>query len=140
MDIKALKRLIALLKEEGLTEITVSDGDERITVRQDRSVAAPGAAPRSDETGVGVKTPAEDGSFVVTAPLVGTFYRRRAPDEAPLLEPGDRVAPGDTLCVIEAMKVMNEIAAERPGVLREVLAQDGAAVEFGQGLLRFDVS
>ena len=138
MDIETLRELIRLLNEEKLTEITIADGNERITVKRDPSTTmipavapVPGGAPpeaaRSDDT-----------IFELPAPLVGTFYRKQAPDAPPLVEVGDRVKPGMTLCIIEAMKVMNEITAERPGILRAVLAQDGAPVEFGQPLFRFE--
>ena len=90
--------------------------------------------------GGGFSSGAVDDGQLVRATLVGTFYRRRAPDEPPLVEPGDRVRAGDVLCIVEAMKVMNEVAAERSGILRSVLVDDGAAVEFGEPLFRLEAA
>ncbi len=127
-----LREIIRLLKEEGLIEITVWEGDRRITVRR-----APAAAPVP-----GGEEPAsmeeEPGTFVLTAPLVGTFYLRPSPDDPPFVEQGAAVAPGDTVGIIEAMKVLNEIKAERAGKLRRVLAADGEPVEYGQPLFLFE--
>jgi acetyl-CoA carboxylase biotin carboxyl carrier protein len=128
VDLTDVKRLIELLKEEGLSEITLSEGGRTITVRQELSAPPRRPTPRKEE-------PAEEeGTFAVTAPLVGTFYRRRAPDEPPLVETGATVAQGDTLCIIEAMKVMNEIPAERAGRVLRVVVEDGSPVEYGQVL------
>ncbi len=141
MELDQLRQIIDLLKAEGLTEITVSEGDQRITVKQDlhgvtvRSI--PAAAPAEPEA------PAEaaeepDDTFALSAPLVGTFYRRPSPDVEPFVSPGDVVNAGDTICFIEAMKVMNEINAEEAGRVRRVLVDDGEAVEYGQSLFLFD--
>jgi len=137
VDLEELKTIIALLKEQELTEITISQGEDRITVRQPL-----GSAIREDRSGVGggFSSGAVDDGQLVRAPLVGTFYRRRAPDEPPLVEPGDRIHAGDVLCIVEAMKVMNEVAAERSGILRSVLVDDGAAVEFGEPLFRLEAA
>jgi acetyl-CoA carboxylase biotin carboxyl carrier protein len=79
----------------------------------------------------------EEGTFVLAAPLVGTFYRRSSPDAAPLAAPGDIVAAGDTIAIIEAMKVMNEIKAEAAGRVIRIVVDDGEAVEFGEPLIVF---
>ncbi len=138
MDIETLRELIRLLNEEKLTEITVADGKERITVKRDPSIAMIPAATSALADTPSEAAASDDTIFELPAPLVGTFYRKQAPDAPPLVEVGDRVEPGMTLCIIEAMKVMNEITAERPGILRAVLAQDGGPVEFGQPLFRFE--
>jgi len=138
VELDQLQQIIQLLKAEGLSEITVCEGDQRITVKQDlidgtRRQPSP-AVPAESER------PAEEteDTFPLTAPLVGTFYCRPAPDAEPFVSPGDVVGPGDALCVIEAMKVMNEINAEEAGRVRQVLADDGEAVEYGQPLFVFD--
>jgi len=134
VELDQLRQIIELLKAEGLSEITVCEGDQRITVRQGSGAAAvltasmpapasAAEAPQDDET-----------TFTVSAPLVGTFYRRSSQGADPFVSPGDIVNPGDALCVIEAMKVMNEINAGRPGRVRRVLVEDGEAVEYGQAL------
>ncbi len=136
-----LKDIIRLLKEEGLTEITVSDGDQRVTVKR---VLQATSAQQILQT-PSVETPAQptapdlpEGEFQLTAPLVGTFYRRPSPDDESFVSTGDVVQAGDTVCIIEAMKVMNEIKAEAPGRVRQALLDDGAVVEFGQPLFTFE--
>jgi acetyl-CoA carboxylase biotin carboxyl carrier protein len=141
VELDQLQQIIQLLKAEGLTEITVCEGDQRITVKQDLSGAA--VRPTSPPVLVESEPPAEgmedsQDTLTLTAPLVGTFYRRPSTDAEPFVSPGDVVSPGDTLCLIEAMKVMNEINAEEAGRVRRVLAADGEAVEYGQPLFVFD--
>ncbi len=139
MEIEELREIIRLLKDEGLTEITVADGDQRVTVKRvlhaedTASISAPSqnVAPHRDAD-------LPEDAFHLTAPLVGTFFRRPSPDEEPFVEQGDVVKAGDTVCVIEAMKVMNEIKAETPGRVRDILLDDGAVVEFGQPLFLFE--
>jgi acetyl-CoA carboxylase biotin carboxyl carrier protein len=138
VELDQLQQIISLLKAEGLSEITVCEGDQRITVKQDLTAGT--VRPPSPIVSVEPERPVEEteGAFTLTAPLVGTFYRRPAPDAEPFVSPGDVVNPGDALCVIEAMKVMNEINAEEAGRVRRVLADDGEAVEYGQPLFVFD--
>lgn len=134
VEIEELRRIIGLLKEEGLSEITVWEGERRITVRQggiSPSVSAP--QPATEE-----EVREEEGIFTVTAPLLGTFYSRPAPEEEPFVRPGAAVKVGDTLCIIEAMKVMNEINAEGPGRVKEILVKDGEGVEYGRPLFTFE--
>jgi len=139
VEMQELRDIIRLLKDEGLSEITIADGDQRITVK--RVLSADGSV----QGAVSAQAPASDrdadlpaNAFHLTAPLVGTFYRRPSPDDEPFVTPGDVVQVGDIICVIEAMKVMNEIKAETPGRVREVLLDDGAVVEFGQPLFVFE--
>jgi acetyl-CoA carboxylase biotin carboxyl carrier protein len=139
VELDQLQQIIRLLKAEGLSEITVCEGDQRITVKQEFV----GAANRPPSVHVEPEQPVEveeesDDTFSLEAPLVGTFYRRPSPDAEPFVSPGDVVNPGDTLCFIEAMKVMNEINAEEAGRVRRVLADDGEAVEYGRPLFVFE--
>ena len=143
MEMEQLREIIRLLKEEGLTEITLSDGDERITVKCERgtTILAPAASsmpPAPEAPGEPSPLPDEPGVFGLQAPLVGTFFRRPSPDADPFISPGDIVAAGDTVCIIEAMKVMNEIVAEAPGRVRRILVEDGDPVEFDQALILFE--
>ena len=136
-----LKDIIRLLKEEGLTEITVADGDQRVTVKrvlQATSVQQALQTPSAELASQPVAPDLPESEFQLTAPLVGTFYCRPSPDDEPFVSTGDIVQAGDTICVIEAMKVMNDIKAETPGRVREILLDDGAVVEFGQPLFIFE--
>jgi len=130
VELDELKKIIKLLKEEGLSEITLWEGQQRITVRQERVSVSKGETPRPAEA----SNHQDEATFSVSAPLVGTFYRRPSPDAEPFVEEGTQVEPGDTLCIIEAMKVMNEIKAEQAGRLRRILIEDGEAVQYGQPL------
>jgi len=141
MDMQELKDIIRLLKEEGLAEITVSDGDQRVTVK----CLPLGSSVQQVQQASSIETPAQpvvpdlpEREFQVTAPLVGTFYCRPTPDDKPFVTTGDLVQAGDTVCIIEAMKVMNEIKAEASGRVRQALLEDGAVVEFGQPLFLFE--
>jgi len=138
VELEQIRDIIRLLKEEGLTEITICDGDQRVTVRREGQasvVSAPQAAPGQAQP---IEGELPENVFELSAPLVGTFYRRPSPDDETFVAIGDIVQPGDTVCIIEAMKVMNEIHAEEPGRVRQVLLDDGALVEFGQALITFD--
>jgi len=134
VELGELKEIIKLLKAEGLSEITLWEGEQRITVRQEGVVATQGETPTPAS---GLRNQ-DTGTITVSAPLVGTFYRRSSPDAEPFVADGAQVDPGDTLCIIEAMKVMNEIKAERAGRLRQTLVEDGEAVQYGQPLFLFE--
>ncbi|MCD6128572.1 acetyl-CoA carboxylase biotin carboxyl carrier protein [Candidatus Bipolaricaulota bacterium] len=129
MDLEELRKLCALLREEGLTELTVEEEGRRITIRR---APVPGVPPPSQ----GEAGEAEGEVELVRSPVVGTFWRRPAPGEDPFVEVGDRVQPGQVLCIVEAMKVMNEVRADRAGLIEEVLVEDGQPVEYGQPLFR----
>jgi acetyl-CoA carboxylase biotin carboxyl carrier protein len=142
LNIEELREIVRLLKQEQLSEITVSEGDTTITVRQAVGHPTPVAAtvgasasPAAPASGSAAVPP--DG-LALTAPLVGTFYRRPTPEDEPFVEVGQTVKSGDTVGLIEAMKVMNEIKAEKAGRVRAVIAEDGAPVEYGQVLFVFD--
>lgn len=127
-----LDRVLGLMREHGLAELEIESEDLRIRARKGGAGAPPveAAAAAADPAPAG----REPVATVVEAPVVGTFYRAGAPDVAPFVEVGDRVEPGDVLCVIEAMKLMNDIKAEFAGEVVEVLAENGQAVEYGQAL------
>ena len=141
MDLRKLKTLIELVENSGIAELEVSEGEERVRIT--RSVPAThappnGAAPAvsaSDGTAAqpAVATPSE--GHVVKAPMVGTFYRAAAPGSASFVEVGDAVQAGDPLCIIEAMKLMNEIEADQAGTVKAILVENGQAVEYGQPLI-----
>jgi acetyl-CoA carboxylase biotin carboxyl carrier protein len=134
MDAQEIRALIEIFERSTLTELTLERGGERLVLRREgprTSTATPAQQPVSQ----GAPPSAATNGYVITAPLVGTFYRRPAPTEPPYVEIGDRVEKGDTVCIIEAMKVMNEIKAEHAGVVERILAEDGKPVEYGQPLM-----
>jgi acetyl-CoA carboxylase biotin carboxyl carrier protein len=137
LNIEVVRQIVRILKDENLSEITVTEGESSITVRQAMGHPAP-IAPSPIEAAPAGRPAAAPEGLTLTAPLVGTFYRRPTPEEAPFVEPGQVVNPGDTVCLIEAMKVMNEIKADFAGRLRAVMAEEGAPVEYGQVLFVFD--
>lgn len=149
MDLRKLKKLIDLVEESGIAEIEVTEGEEKVRIT--RSLAAPqpvyAAAPAvaaAPAPAVAAAAPAaaagapaapeRDLSKAQTSPMVGTFYRAPGPNAPVFVEVGQSVNAGDTLCIIEAMKLMNEIEAERSGVVKEILVENGQPVEFGEPL------
>lgn len=138
-----VERLVELLKGSGVGEIRVRSGDLEISVKArvepvaGASGAAPFAVPQRSAEEIVVEPEATSeglGTHVVRSPVVGTFYRAGAPGEAPYVEVGDQVVEGQTLCIIEAMKLMNEIPADVSGEVVEVLAENASGVEYDQPL------
>jgi acetyl-CoA carboxylase biotin carboxyl carrier protein len=158
MDIRKVKKLIELLDESGIAEIEITEGEEAVRISRypqaghavpvaaapAHHVAAPApaaAAPGPTTTAESVApAPAEteEDGFAVKAPMVGTFYASSSPGAAPYVQVGDRVKEGDTLCIIEAMKMMNQIEADVSGVIKSIRVQNGEPVEYGQTLLVID--
>jgi acetyl-CoA carboxylase biotin carboxyl carrier protein len=145
MDLRKLKTLIELVESSGIAELEVSEGEERVRITRSMPTAHPTLPRDSPGDGGGVATgevhaaqqplaPASEG-HVVKAPMVGTFYRAAAPGSASFVEVGDAVQPGDPLCIIEAMKLMNEIEADQAGIVKAILVENGQAVEYGQPLV-----
>ncbi len=153
MDIRKVKKLIELLDESGIAEIEITEGDDAVRIsRYGANVAAPtpvaiapvaatpaaaGAPAPAPASPVAVAEAEEDG-HVVTAPMVGTFYSATSPGSPPFVQVGDRVIVGDTLCVVEAMKMMNQIEAEVAGTIKSIRVQNGDPVEYGQILFVID--
>ena len=130
----ALDRMADLMREHALAELEIESGGVRIRLRKADAAGAPRAAGPAPDSAAPASGGPEAAAAVVAAPVVGTFHRAGAPEAAPFAQVGDRVEPGDVLCVIEAMKLMNEIRAEFAGEVVAVLAEDGQAVEYGQPL------
>ena len=136
MDEANIRRYAQLMKELELTGLEITEGDT--VVRLERGVAAPVlAAPAASAPQSAPAAPAARGT-PVCSPMVGVFYVAPSEDAAPFVSAGDRVKQGDVLCIIEAMKLMNEITAERDGVIAEVCATDGQTVEYGTVLFRME--
>ena len=152
MDIRKVKKLIELLDESGIAEIEIIEGEESVRISRysqnapaapvAMSYAPPAAAPAVAAAGPAAAeiapAEAEEDGFLVPAPMVGTFYAASSPGAAPYVQVGDRVNEGDTLCIIEAMKMMNQIDADVAGVIKSIRVQNGEAVEYGQTLIVID--
>jgi len=152
MDIRKVKKLIELLDESGIAEIEITEGEEAVRISrypQGAAVAAappapvhvaPAAAPAApaEVAQAPAATEPEEDGFLVPAPMVGTFYAASSPGAAPYVQVGDRVKEGDTLCIIEAMKMMNQIEADVSGVVKSIRVQNGEPVEYGQTLIVID--
>lgn len=150
MDLRKLKTLIDLVAESGIAELEVTEGEDKVRIAKfspapvapssaTTLVAVPGsaAAPGTAVAGVPALAPEPTG-HAVKSPMVGTFYRSSSPGAAAFVELGQTVKPGDTLCIIEAMKLLNEIEAEVGGVVKEILVDNGQPVEYGQPLFIID--
>jgi acetyl-CoA carboxylase biotin carboxyl carrier protein len=151
MDIRKVKKLIELLDDSGIAEIEITEGEESVRISRyaasapaaaapvamAAAPAAPAAAPAPSEPAAPAEAPDEEG-YEVTAPMVGSFYAASSPGAAPYVQVGDRVNEGDTLCIIEAMKMMNQIEADVSGVIKSIRIQNGEPVEFGQVLFVID--
>jgi len=143
MDIRKVKKLIELLEESGISEIEISEGEESVRISRypkpgavstTAAMPAAPAAPPSPAPAAAATPAAQSRGQQVTAPMVGTFYSGPAPGAKPFVEIGTEVKPGDTLCVIEAMKMMNQIESEFAGRVVSILVENGSPVEFGQTL------
>lgn len=149
MDLRKLKTLIDLVAESGIAELEVTEGDSKVRIAKNTSVQgqptlmvqpsaiAPAAAPgpaAAPAVEAAPAAPAEPEGTVVKSPMVGTFYSASAPGNPPYVQVGSSVKAGDTLCIIEAMKLLNEIEAESAGTIKKILVENGSPVEFGQPL------
>ncbi len=151
MDIRKVKKLIELLEESGIAEIEISEGEESVRISRyppnsapvvaapmpiAAAVAAPAAPVAAAPAAAAID--AEDDGYLVQAPMVGTYYGSSSPGAAPYVQVGDRVSEGDTLCIIEAMKMMNQVEADVSGVIKSIRVQNGEPVEYGQTLFVID--
>ena len=142
MDIRKIKKLIEMLQESDLKEIEVSQGDESVRILRDRFVQTnenkiiqqPEVFSAEPEIQQKIETSKNEGN-VVTSTIVGTFYRKPSPDKDPFIRVGDTVEKGDVLCIIEAMKMMNEIKSDFSGKVVSIDLEDGEPVEFGQSII-----
>ena len=138
-DLDKLRELISLMDEHGLSEISLSQGDQSWKLRRGATEAVPmisAAPPQAGGAGGGDDQPDEPTIPTINSPTVGTFYSAPSPDDPPFVKVGQAVSPDSVVCIVEAMKVFNQIQAETAGTIVEVLVEDGEAVEFGQPLFR----
>lgn len=145
MDLRKLKKLIDLVEESGIAELEITEGEEKVRIVKSggasrdthvgaaappqHSSPAPSAAPAAS-----VAAPEVVEGHVLKAPMVGTFYRTASPGTASFVEVGDTVKKGQTVCIIEAMKLMNEIETDTDGVIKQILVENGQPVEYGEPL------
>jgi acetyl-CoA carboxylase biotin carboxyl carrier protein len=151
MDLRKLKTLIDLVENSGIAELEIQEGEERVRITRALSprqqaamlqattaapaVPPPVAPPAGATPAPAELPPAEPEGHLVKSPMVGTFYRSASPGSKAFVEVGDTVQAGDTLCIIEAMKLMNEIESDQSGVVKEILVENGQPVEFGQPMV-----
>jgi acetyl-CoA carboxylase biotin carboxyl carrier protein len=150
MDLRKLKKLIDLVQESGISELEITEGEEKVRIHSGRlgqnAATLPARQPTSSEylleendreveQNLGKVESAEElDGFVVKSPMVGIFYRSASPGGTPFVELGTSVNSGDTLCIVEAMKLLNEIESEQSGTVKKILVENGQPVEFGQPL------
>jgi acetyl-CoA carboxylase biotin carboxyl carrier protein len=150
MDLRKLKKLIDLVQESGINELEITEGEERVRISKGAAsqavmmaspaqmfTAVPHAAPPASTVApvpAAETAPAEPEGHVVRSPMVGTFYRAASPGAKAFVEVGQSVSSGTTLCIIEAMKLLNEIEADQSGVIKAILVENGQPVEYGEPL------
>lgn len=147
MDLRKLKKLIDLVEESGIAEIEVTEGEEKVRITRSTAqqpiyaapvhaapIAASPAPAAAPVAAVAAPAPVADFANAQKSPMVGTLYRAPSPSAPPFVEVGQSVKEGDTLCIIEAMKLMNEIEAEKSGVIKAILVENGQPVEYGEPL------
>ncbi|MBC8007325.1 MAG: acetyl-CoA carboxylase biotin carboxyl carrier protein [Prolixibacteraceae bacterium] len=147
MDLRKLKKLIDLVQESGIAELEITEGEEKVRINRVGIPGHPGMmtmahnppAPPAPTAPVvatlaAAEVPPEPEGHVVKSPMVGTFYRSSAPGSKPFVEIGQNINAGETLCIIEAMKLLNEIEADQSGIVKKVLVENGQPVEYGQPL------
>jgi acetyl-CoA carboxylase biotin carboxyl carrier protein len=155
MDLRKLKTLIDLVQQSGIAELEITEGEEKVRISRGMGTMSPQAMPQpgtvyvptplgltgSDSTPAAAAAPEQavappqPEGHVIKSPMVGTFYRSAAPGSKPFVEVGQTVKAGETVCIIEAMKLLNEIEADHDGVVKEILVENGEPVEYGQPLV-----
>jgi acetyl-CoA carboxylase biotin carboxyl carrier protein len=147
MDLRKLKKLIDLVQESGIAELEITEGEEKVRiVKTGRATAevsppappAPAAGPAAAPPPAAAESAPQVDGHLVKSPMVGTFYRASSPGAKPFVEVGDTVKAGQTVCIIEAMKLLNEIEADRDGVVKAILVENGQPVEYGEPLLAIE--
>ena len=150
MELEKIRELLRMVEESGIQELELSNRGETIRIAKaaaggasvvnGTAPAAAAPAPAAPAPAPAAEAPAASTGREVTSPMVGTYYASPSPDSGPYVKTGDRVSKGEVLCIVEAMKLMNEIEAEFGGVVREILVENGQPVEYGQPLFVIDPS
>ncbi|BCB28609.1 acetyl-CoA carboxylase biotin carboxyl carrier protein subunit [Sulfurimicrobium lacus] len=148
MDLRKLKKLIDLVEDSGIAELEITEGEEKVRISrygqqapqmmhyapQQQMMAAPAQASLPAAAPTAPAEPSQPEGHVVKSPMVGTFYRASSPEAKSFVEVGQNVTAGETLCIIEAMKLLNEIEADQSGVIKAILVENGQPVEYGEPL------
>lgn len=148
MDINEIKKLIKVFESAKVTELSIQEGDLKIKISKNGSSTnvgyvqpnLPVEVPAVSAEPAKSVEPVQDNSHIIKSPIVGTFYRAPAPDADPYVQAGDSVSTGSVLCIVEAMKLMNEIESDISGKILQILVEDGTPVEFNQPLFRIEKS
>ena len=147
MDLRKIKKLIEMLQESDLNEIEVKEGEESVRINRKKEVHISPSAPQvslsTPEQQQAVSSPAGEEELSseltsITSPMVGTFYRSPAPGKPPFIEIGQKIKAGDVVCIVEAMKMMNQVKSDVDGIVREIHIEDGQPVEFDQPLISIE--
>ena len=142
MDLRKIKKLIEMLQESDLNEIEVKEGEEsvRINRKKEKHIVQSVVKPVKNEVNKeeGVKSEDPNNLDIIASPMVGTFYRKPAPDKEPFVQVGQKISKGDTVCIIEAMKMMNQVKSEFDGTVVSIDIEDGEPVEFNQTLISIE--
>jgi acetyl-CoA carboxylase biotin carboxyl carrier protein len=146
MDLRKLKKLIDLVEDSGIAELEITEGEEKVRISRNNSSSAPASAvvtpavaaslaPAPIAAVAAIEPPPQAEGHVLKSPMVGTYYRAPTPGAKAFVEVGQTVNEGDTVCIIEAMKLLNEIEADRSGVIKAILVENGQPVEYGHPLM-----
>jgi len=137
MDLRKLRKLIDLVESSGISELEITEGEEKVKISRNSGVSYQPqlvqSQPQSIKTEETKISPAVDGD-TINSPMVGSFYRAASPDSSPFVDVGATIKKGDVLCIIEAMKLLNEIESEHDGIIKKILVENGQPVEFGEPL------
>ncbi len=145
MDLRKLKKLIDLVESSGISELELTEGEEKVKISRNSGLSLQPqlvqsqpqlvqSQPQSIKAEEIETPPAIDGD-IISSPMVGSFYRAATPDSSPFVEIGSTIKKGDVLCIIEAMKLLNEIESEHDGIIKKIIVENGQPVEFGQNLI-----
>ena len=143
MDIRKIKKLIEMLQDSDLNEIEVHEGEESVRIARGNIQSIEGSPSPKVRTSPNppsekIEVPVSESATVIKSPIVGTFYRKPAPDKEPFVQVGQKISKGDTVCIIEAMKMMNQVKSEFDGTVISIDIEDGEPVEFNQTLISIE--
>tara|TARA_B100000787_G_C15970131_1_gene196946 strand:+ start:106 stop:552 length:447 start_codon:yes stop_codon:yes gene_type:complete len=144
MDLRKLKKLIDLVEASGISELELTEGEEKVKISRNNGISLQPQLVQSEPQLVQsepqsikaeeIETPPAIDGDIISSPMVGSFYRAASPDSSPFVEIGSTIKKGDVLCIIEAMKLLNEIESEHDGIIKKIIVENGQPVEFGEPL------